>query len=199
MNYFYIVRHGETENNKVKRLSGWVDSPLTSNGLDPTQSVIAKLHSTSFGAVYSSDLGRAFITAYEVVRGLCIDTPIIRLAGLREVNYGDAGNMFSTEAYARYPKLDRDTHYVPPNGESLSYMYQRVFHTIDDLNRKHTDDTILIVAHYGTMAALHASHIGQDFGEHNISEAYPHDYIGRFTFHDSTVSSFEEFIATDPH
>jgi hypothetical protein len=43
------------------------------------------------------------------------------------------------------------------------------------------------------MAALRASHIGQDFGEHNISEAYPHDYVGKFTFADGAVTSFEAF------
>lgn len=52
---------------------------------------------------------------------------------------------------------------------------------------------IVLVCHSGVMAALRASHIGQDFGEHNISEAYPHDYVGKFTFADGTVTSFEEF------
>ena len=43
------------------------------------------------------------------------------------------------------------------------------------------------------MAALRASHLGQDFGTHNISEAYPHEYVGVFTFADGAVTSFEEF------
>ena len=36
LNAFYIVRHGETENNRAKRLSGWIDTPLTDTGLQPT-------------------------------------------------------------------------------------------------------------------------------------------------------------------
>jgi hypothetical protein len=51
----------------------------------------------------------------------------------------------------------------------------------------------VLVCHSGVMAALRASHIGQDFGEHNISEAYPHDYVGVFTFADGAVASFNEF------
>jgi broad specificity phosphatase PhoE len=35
MNKFYLVRHGETENNRAKRLSGWIDTPLTDTGLQP--------------------------------------------------------------------------------------------------------------------------------------------------------------------
>ena len=139
-------------------------------------------------------MGRAFVTAYVIALGLGFDREIQRLSGLREVNYGDAANMYSAEAYKLYPQLDRDTHYMPPNGESLDHMQKRVFETIDSLNNVHDDANILLVCHSGVMAALRASHIGQDFGEHNISEAYPHDFVGKFTFDDGAVTSFEEFV-----
>jgi broad specificity phosphatase PhoE len=193
MNTFYIARHGETENNRARRLSGWIDTPLTENGLKPTKIVISKLSSIHIDDMYASDVGRAFITAYAIARGLGFDKEIIALSGLREVNYGDAANMFSRKAYELYPRLDRDTHYTPPNGESLDEMQKRVFATLNELNEKHTDATILLVCHSGVIAAIRASHIGQDFGEHNISEAYPHDFVGVFTFDNGAVKSFEEF------
>ncbi len=193
MNKFYIVRHGETENNKAGRLSGWIDTPLTPNGLEPTQTVIKKLQGLQFDAMYSSDVGRAFITAYEVARGLGFTEEIRRLPGLREVNYGDAANMYSAEAYELYPRLDRDTHFMPPNGETLDQMQARVFTTVNELDAAHTDAVLLLICHSGVMAALRAGHIGQDFGEHNISEAYPHDYVGLFTVADGAVASFEEY------
>jgi broad specificity phosphatase PhoE len=59
-------------------------------------------------------MGRAFITAYIIARGLNFTDEIIRKPGLREVNYGDAANMLSAEAYQKYPRLDRDTYYVNP-------------------------------------------------------------------------------------
>jgi broad specificity phosphatase PhoE len=191
MNTFYIARHGETENNKARRLSGWIDTPLTDNALEATDRAAAKLRGISIDAMYSSDVGRAFITAYVMARHLGFTDEIIRLPGLREVNYGDAANMYSAEAYKLYPQLDRDTHYTPPNGESLEHMQKRVLATIAELNGRHTDASILIVAHSGVMAALNASLLGVDFGEHNISEAYPHDYVARFTFDGGAVSSFE--------
>lgn len=193
MNTFYLVRHGETENNRARRLSGWIDTPLTEKGLEPTQKVVAKLSHLQIDEMYSSDMGRAFITAYVLARGLHFPKEIRRLSGLREVNYGDAANMPSSRAYELYPKLDRDTHYTPPNGESLDHMQKRVFQAVAELNKKHKDAVIVLVCHSGVMAALRASHIGQDFGEHNISEAYPHDYVGKFTFADGAVVSFEEF------
>lgn len=70
MNTFYIVRHGETENNRAKRLSGWIDTPLTDTGLEPTKTVIEKLQGVHIDEMYASDLGRAFTTAYVLARGL---------------------------------------------------------------------------------------------------------------------------------
>jgi broad specificity phosphatase PhoE len=194
MNMFYIVRHGETENNRAKRLSGWIDTPLTDTGLEPTRKVIEKLADVPVDEMYSSDMGRAFITAYTIAKGLNFTGEIQRLPGLREVSYGEAANMYSAEAYELYPRLDRDTHYTPPNGESLDHMQKRVFKTINELNDTHTDATLLLVCHSGVMAAIRASHIGQDFGEHNISEAYPHDYVGVFTLANGEVATFEEFL-----
>jgi broad specificity phosphatase PhoE len=114
---------------------------------------------------------------------------------LREVNYGDAANMFSAEAYKLYPKLDRDTHYTPLNGESLDHMQKRLVETINELNEQHTDKTILLVAHSGDMAALKSSYTGVDFGAHNISEAYAHDYVAKFTMDTGKITSFEEVLA----
>lgn len=193
MNNFYIARHGETENNRAKRLSGWIDSPLTDIGLQPTKKVISKLANVQLNAIYSSDLGRAFITAYVIARGLGYNHEIRRLSGLREVNYGAAANMYSKDAYELYPRLDRDTHFTPINGESLDHMQLRVFETIEQLNKDHTNENLLLVCHSGVMAALKASYIGQDFGEHNISEAYPHDYVGKFMYDNRAVISFDEF------
>lgn len=192
MNIFYIARHGETENNKAKRLSGWIDTPLTEAGLKPTKNTIAKLSNVPIDEMYSSDLGRAFVTAYVIGRGLGFTKEIKRLSGLREVNYGDAANMFSTEAYEFYPKLDRDTHYTPPNGESLDHMQKRVFETLNWLDNTHTNATILLVCHSGVMAAIRAGHLGVDFGHHNISEGYAHDYVAKFTVSDGEVNSWEE-------
>lgn len=194
MNTFYIARHGETENNRARRLSGWIDTPLTDAGLQPTDKVITKLANIQIEEMYSSDVGRAFITAYVIARRLNFSKEIQRLPGLREVSYGDAANMPSAEAYELYPRLDRDTHYAPPNGESLDQMQKRVFKATNELNQNHTNANLLLVCHSGVMAALKASHIGQDFGEHNISEAYPHDYVGVFTFANGQVVSFDEFL-----
>jgi broad specificity phosphatase PhoE len=191
-NTFYIARHGQTLNNRDKRLSGWVDTPLTAEGLEATQRAIGKLRGITFDGVYASDLGRAFITAYTVSTALGLTHEIIRKPGLREVNYGDAGHMYTEDAYRKYPLLDRDTNFVPPNGQSLQQMQDLVLDTMVEIDLTHQDGMILIVAHSGVMAALNARHQGIDFGGHNISEAYEHDTVVRLTMDGRNVSTFDK-------
>ncbi|MDB5161086.1 MAG: phosphoglycerate mutase [Candidatus Saccharibacteria bacterium] len=189
---FYICRHGETENNKRRRLSGWIDSPLTKEGLAETESAAAKLKNVDIDMIYSSDLGRAFITAYIIARKLDFNGEITRLFGLRENSYGDIAYMPSIEAEAMYPKLHRDTNYIPPNGESLAQMQERVLETVTELDRVHADKTMLLVAHDGVIKAIRTSFSGQDLGEHNISAGYAHDFVASFTLDDGKVASFTE-------
>lgn len=142
--------------------------------------------------MYSSDMGRAFITAYYISRGIGYTGEIVTQSGLREVSYGDAGNMFSKDAYKLYPELDRITDFSPPNGESLDQMQQRVLRTVAEIDQFNTDKTILLVAHSGVMAALEAAHLGRDFGQQNISEAYDHDVICQFTVTNEQIATFEK-------
>ncbi|WP_346237782.1 histidine phosphatase family protein [Niabella insulamsoli] len=60
---FYIVRHGETLLNKLHRVQGWADAPLTANGTKVTKALAHGLKHIGFKAAYSSDLGRAKETA----------------------------------------------------------------------------------------------------------------------------------------
>jgi broad specificity phosphatase PhoE len=193
MNTFLLARHGETVNNKLKRLSGWIDTPLTEKGLVPTENVVQKLRTKEIDVLYSSDLGRAVSTAEFIGKAINYTDPIIQLPGLREVNYGSAANMLSVEAYKLYPQLDRDTHFTPPEGESLDQMQQRVLDAVHSINHKYTDRTILLVAHSGVMAALEASYLHTDFGQQNISEAYDHDVLCEFTLDQNQVASFSKY------
>ncbi len=60
---FYIIRHGETMLNKLGKAQGWVDSPLTINGVSTARNLSKNLLPLNFSAVYCSDLPRARKTA----------------------------------------------------------------------------------------------------------------------------------------
>ena len=75
-----IYRHGETEWNRIGKLQGWLDSPLTDAGR-----ALAEQVRWEPDYVVSSDLGRAVETA----RLMFPQVPIQTDARLREIFLGD--------------------------------------------------------------------------------------------------------------
>ena len=59
----YIVRHGETDWNILKKLTGQTDIPLNLNGIKQAKEVREKLKNIKFDYVFSSPLKRAYETA----------------------------------------------------------------------------------------------------------------------------------------
>jgi broad specificity phosphatase PhoE len=186
---FYICRHGETENNKNGRLSGWIDTALTVEGVQNAKSAAAKLKGIQFDLIISSDLGRAFTSAYIISRELGYTAEIKRNSGLREVNYGDLAN----QLYSVYPSgltPQENTDYVPPNGESLTQMQRRVVAAIEDLSLANPDKTILLVAHDGTINAIRASFTSEGMGTADLTRN-SHDFVAKFVY-DGRVVSYEK-------
>lgn len=188
MTTFYICRHGQTENNLNQRFSGWIDTPLTAEGVQNAHASATKLGGLSFDTVIASDLGRAFVTAYIITRDLGLSTEIQRAPELREVNYGDYAN----RPYTEYPHMTPEENgvFVAPNGESLSQMQQRVMAFIQELAETNPDKTILLVAHDGTINAIRGSFLGQSMGDADLTRN-AHDAVARFTF-EGSVKSFED-------
>jgi broad specificity phosphatase PhoE len=63
----YIVRHGETEENKQKIIQGHLDTPLNSEGERQADLVAHALKDVPFDVCYSSDLRRAVDTAKRIL------------------------------------------------------------------------------------------------------------------------------------
>jgi broad specificity phosphatase PhoE len=194
MNTFYLARHGQTANNKSKTFSGWVDTPLTEQGILDAHAAATKLSGVNFDVIISSDLGRAFVTAYIISRKIGYTDEILRSNRLREVNYGDIGNVSIVKAQAIYPGLDTDTNFVAPNGESLGQMQQRVLKFISELEEQYTDKTILLVAHGGVIDAVKANFLDEDIGHYMTTQGITnsHDYVAKFKVLDGRVVSHEE-------
>ena len=64
---FIVIRHGETAWNAQSRIQGHLDSPLNEEGLAQALLVGERLGHETFSALYSSDLGRAYRAALEIV------------------------------------------------------------------------------------------------------------------------------------
>ena len=63
MGRILITRHGETEWNKIRRMQGHQNSPLSELGVKQAEWLKRRLCNESIDAIYSSPLGRAYDTA----------------------------------------------------------------------------------------------------------------------------------------
>ncbi|GIW62308.1 MAG: phosphoglycerate mutase [Patescibacteria group bacterium] len=84
---FYIVRHGVTEWNKLKKIQGQTDVPLTKEGEEQAKkAAIEYFNNIHFSSVFSSDLIRAKRTAEIIAleKGLAVSASKL----LRERSFG---------------------------------------------------------------------------------------------------------------
>jgi probable phosphoglycerate mutase len=129
-----LARHGQTEWNKVKRLQGWKNSPLTELGEQQALKVaqeIKNLVGCSDVNLVTSPLGRAFDTAKIIASELGKDKQDVKPnALLKEYSYGDWGGMTSLQVKDKYyeqwkGRQDDKWNYVVPGGESYSLVAKR--------------------------------------------------------------------------
>jgi probable phosphoglycerate mutase len=169
---------------------GWLDSPLTDEGIKNAESSASKLVGVTLDKIVSSDLGRAFTTAYIISRKLNYIGEIERYKGLREVAYGDIANL----PYSAYPELspEENAKYAPPNGESLEQMEARAVECITGIANQNPEKTILIATHDGVINAVKSVFKRQNIGATDQDTHNPHDFVAKFTLDNNQIQSFEE-------
>ena len=83
----YVIKHPETEWNKLKILQGHKNSDLTKVGKKTANAIGKRLKNKNITKIYSSDLGRCMQTSKIIAK--IIKTNIIKSKRLRERNFGD--------------------------------------------------------------------------------------------------------------
>jgi 2,3-bisphosphoglycerate-dependent phosphoglycerate mutase len=155
---FILVRHGETDWNKEKRIQGSTDIALNADGLAQAQRLtprIAAMHQErKFNAAYSSDQIRARVTAEYAAQST--ELTIQLDSAFRERNYGVLERLTYAEMHLREPAaaaglLSRAIDYAIPDGESTTVFYDRVTTALAQVLRNHPGQRVLIVAHGGTI------------------------------------------------
>ena len=158
MKTLYIVRHGETDWNKMGKYQGITDIPLNENGLNQAKACGNALKDVAFDRILSSDLSRALVTA-DTIRG-DRTTSITVDKRLRELNFGDWEAMLFSDIEARWPGLIDEMYLRPhlvkvPNGESFKDLQDRAWAGLEEfLNVNYEEETLLIACHGGTIRTL---------------------------------------------
>ncbi len=171
----YIVRHGQTEWNVLKKMQGSSDIPLNSVGEEQAKQLAQELKDTPLDLAFSSDLMRAKRTAEIIALEHKLEVQITKL--LRERASGD----FEGKPYAvldAYNELldkmsdeERYTYKIPPERESDEELINRVIPFLRETAITHPSKTILMATHGGVLKAL-AIHLGigtyKTIGSHSI-------------------------------
>ncbi len=155
---FYLLRHGETEWNKLGKFQGLTDVSLNERGLaqarDSARAALAWDHSV----IYSSSLTRTVQVAEEVRK--LSGAPVVTDPGLRELSLGDLEGVTGAEMRAGWPDLYATWRVNPaevamPNGETLAQLQTRAWQAVQEIERAHDPDSgVVIVSHNFTIRTI---------------------------------------------
>ena len=157
----YIVRHGLTEWNKLKKLQGVADVPLAKEGILLAEKTGEALKDVKFDICFTSPLSRARQTA-ECVLG-DRNVPIIPDKRIQEINFGDLEGGCVRDAEGNYidPQVEmffRDpvNFKRPENGEDIFDVIARTkdFWEEKTSDPSLTDKTVLVASHGCAVRAL---------------------------------------------
>lgn len=147
----YLMRHGQTLFNVLKRKQGWCDSPLTELGIEQAHRAGACLaeRGVTFDHAYSSTSERA-VDTLEVVLGElgCPDMPYERIKGLKEWNFG----AFEGLTEDTNPPLPYGDFYVPFGGEGELAFRERIVATVTELMQRPGHECVLMASHGAAVA-----------------------------------------------
>jgi probable phosphoglycerate mutase len=142
-----FVRHGETATNRAGRLLGRADPPLTEAGRAQAAVLGAALAAgTRPLAVVSSPLQRALETAAAIAAPIGLE--VERDERLIEIDYGEWDERGFEDVPAEDMRRWRaDPAFVPPGGESLAVVQERVSECAADLLARSGDRLVIAVSH----------------------------------------------------
>ena len=147
----YLTRHGQTEWNTQKKMQGWEDSPLTSQGIHEAKLLGDKIGEIHLDCVYSSDALRALSTSDLIIGNRNI--PTNKTPALREINLGIWEGMTFDEIKSKYPEQfkvfwNKPELFIPEGGESFSQVQSRAIDFISrEIISQYTDGNFLLVCH----------------------------------------------------
>lgn len=148
MTELYLVRHGETDWNRARRIQGASDVPLNGTGREQASMAGSLLALRSFDAVYSSPLSRARETAEIIAAELGLPEPKT-VGALTERDYGEAEGLTWEEIERRFPEG-----VAVPGRETREAVAWRVVPALLALAATHPGAALVVVSHGGAIRSV---------------------------------------------
>lgn len=165
----YLIRHGETAWNAEMRFQGHTNIKLSTQGRNQARALGKRLQEINFGAIYASDLDRAYETA-TIVAGYH-NLKVKKEANFKEMNFGDWEGLTFNQIHARYQESAARWWKKPfstrtPRGESLGDLKERCMNALFDACVQYKNQNIMIVTHGGVVRTIISTILGMDLNEY---------------------------------
>lgn len=172
----YLLRHGETTFSMSGNFCGTLEADLTDAGREMAQAFADEYKSLTWEAIYCSPMKRTRATVAPIAEATGL-APIYR-EGLRECNYGEWEGKSKAEVRELYG--DDNYHWMtepawnsPTGGETAVEIRNRAMAVIAEIEEKHTEGNVLVVAHRTTLRIVLCSLLGIDLGRYRDRLDYP--------------------------
>jgi len=129
----YLARHGETEYNRLKKITGQLDVPLNDDGIEQAMMLSIELKDIYFDAIFCSPLKRCRQTVDERLKECD--------AGILE---GE-----STSFMEEYSE-----NFTPRGGESYFHLKKRLRDFIEDQVDSKNYENVLVISHGGPLKVI---------------------------------------------
>lgn len=148
----YIVRHGQSEGNRLEKNCGWSSTPLSELGHQQARSANAYLKDIKFDKIFCSDLPRAMQTCEDALPG----SKPIYTDKIREIGVGTLADKYIADNAAEYGdeywKSVEQQDFRQYGGESKDQMKARVVSFIHDVEKLEGEcERVAVFGHEGTV------------------------------------------------
>ncbi|SHI00851.1 histidine phosphatase family protein [Sporanaerobacter acetigenes] len=183
MQKLYLVRHGESEWNNLKRIQGQKDTFLTFKGEKQAEKIANRLVSEEIDIIYSSDLKRANETANII--GEKLNLQVTPSEAFREIKFGSWEGLSTEELTEKNSEehfiwLNQPHNFKMDGAETLYEVQKRAMNKIDSILKSNPNKNILVVSHGATIKTIILGYVGIDL-----------KYYNRMTLNNTSLSIIE--------
>lgn len=142
-----LVRHGETDQNKLQIIQGRIDNPLNDTGKQQAEAFFIE---ETFDEIGASSLSRAIESAEIIKKNLNHEKSLLIIPEFVERAFGELDNAPFKIAHPLITKNPSDV----PGYETDEEIIDRILNIVKKLYKQYKDKNLLIVAHSHSIKAL---------------------------------------------
>jgi len=162
---FFLVRHGETDWNRERRIMGRLPVSLNETGREQLRALAPYLEGVGIASIWTSPLPRARVSAEILAEALGGHIEVREDAGLTEVDFGawegrTFAEVLADPAFAAFQREPLATTF--PGGENLLAVRARVFAAMQRVAACSDGERTAVVSHGDPLRLVIAGCLGLD-------------------------------------